>query len=109
MAAALLGHAACPLCGGQSRVTLSKNKLPVLTCSHCGIQLFARSERSDELIRDRIEQPAGPVREGQLPTAEAEPVRTDGTLSEGVPEDVREAVQEAVTHQGGGLMSSWFR
>lgn len=106
MAAALLGHASCPLCGGRSRVTLSKNKLPVLTCSHCGIQLFARSERSDELIRDRLETEAPPAPEPvRTADPEPEPVRTDPA------EDANETGQLAAraAAQGGGLMSSWFR
>jgi hypothetical protein len=35
-------------------VSLSSKKLPCLTCNGCNIQLFARSDRSDELVRALI-------------------------------------------------------
>lgn len=83
MAAAFLGYCACPLCSGQARVTLSKNDFPVLWCAHCGIQLFARSDRSDELIRDRIKPQAEPAAEpaAQPAAAPAESANAQGEAS----------------------------
>ncbi len=51
MASEKIGDARCPLCGGTSRVGLAKTQLPVLTCNACNIQLFTRSDRSDQLVR----------------------------------------------------------
>lgn len=58
MAAEKLGDGICPLCKGAMRVSLSKNNLAVMTCNSCNCQLFARSGRSDELLRDCITRPA---------------------------------------------------
>lgn len=61
--AELIGNCSCPLCGNnKARVKLSKAQLAVLTCNSCNCQLFARSDRSDELVRKliKIEQPPAP-------------------------------------------------
>lgn len=52
-----IGLGRCPICGGeQARVSVSKNKLAVMTCTaaDCGAQIFARGEGADEKLRDRI-------------------------------------------------------
>jgi hypothetical protein len=59
MAAEKIGDGKCPLCAGAMRVSLSKNGLAVMTCNSCNCQLFARSGRSDELLRACITRPAG--------------------------------------------------
>ena len=51
MAGNLIGMARCPFCGCRARLTLAKTELPVLTCSACIVQAFARSERSDLAFR----------------------------------------------------------
>ena len=51
MAGNLIGMARCPFCGSRARLTLAKTELPVLTCSACIVQAFARSERSDLAVR----------------------------------------------------------
>ncbi len=105
MAAVLLGHGACPLCGGRSRVTLSKNQYAVLTCAHCGIQLFTRSAKSDELVRDRITPDPEPAAEPVRTEAPApDPVRTDPAPVE---EEVMPAPPPVRTGQGVGLLK-WF-
>src|SRR4051812_33956609 len=72
MAAVLIGLCACPLCGSKrAKLTLAKSGLPVLTCNACNSQSFARSDRSDMLMRERLvpaEKPAAdPVREPAAP------------------------------------------
>ena len=55
MAAEKIGLARCPLCKSPSAsVSLSKKLLVCLTCNACNLQVFARSGRSDELIRAHI-------------------------------------------------------
>lgn len=54
MAAEKIGKARCPLCGGTADVSLSKSRLVVLTMNCCQAQLFTRSDRSDELVRQLI-------------------------------------------------------
>lgn len=47
-----IGAARCPLCGNtKARLSLSKQGLPVLTCAGCQAQIFARGDRSDDLMR----------------------------------------------------------
>lgn len=56
-----LGQGTCPVCRSpKARYTLSAKGLCVITCNGCNFQGFARSERSDELLRDLIPK-AGPA------------------------------------------------
>lgn len=55
MPADLIGRCRCPVCGSdKARLTLAKSLLSVLTCNGCNFQGFARSDRSDELLRSRL-------------------------------------------------------
>lgn len=61
-----IGSAPCPLCGATARVSVSRKLLAVMTCptpieGGCSIQLFTRSNRSDQLLRDRIAAAPPPV------------------------------------------------
>lgn len=55
-----IGAARCPLCAsGKASLRLSARGLVYLTCNACNCQIFARSERSDERLRDlRLASPA---------------------------------------------------
>lgn len=54
-----LGQGTCPVCRSpKARYTLSAKGLAVITCNGCNFQGFARSERSDELLRDLIPKAA---------------------------------------------------
>lgn len=56
-----IGPGRCPVCASpKARYTLSKNGLCVVTCNACNFQGFARSERSDSLLRDLIATEAPP-------------------------------------------------
>lgn len=56
-----LGQGTCPVCrSSKARYTLSSKSLCVVTCNGCNFQGFARSERSDEMLRDLIPK-AGPA------------------------------------------------
>lgn len=61
MAAEKIGPATCPLCGGTASVGLSRKQLPVLTCNGCNIQLFTRSDRSDQLVRQLLKAKPAPA------------------------------------------------
>lgn len=54
MAAPKIGKERCPLCRGTADVSLAKSGLVVLTMNCCNAQLFTRSGRSDELVRDLL-------------------------------------------------------
>ncbi|KQW76594.1 hypothetical protein [Methylibium sp. Root1272] len=72
MAAESIGRCTCPLCrSDRARLSLAKSGLPVLTCNGCNIQLFARSDRSDELVRALIvhEAPPPPADDPPAPPA----------------------------------------
>ncbi len=83
----VIGPARCPLCSGTARLSLAKTGLVVLTMNCCNAQLFARSDRSDTLMRglllppERTDATAAPGDAGQVvPDPEpvrAIPVRTD--------------------------------
>ncbi len=56
-----LGRGRCPLCDNRrASLTFSVKNLACLTCNACNTQVFARSDRSDELLRGLI-LPAEPV------------------------------------------------
>lgn len=56
-----IGPGRCPVCASpKARYTLSKNGLCVVTCNACNFQGFARSERSDSLLRELIACEAPP-------------------------------------------------
>jgi hypothetical protein len=60
MAAEIIGRATCwnPKCRSKrARVSLSKSGLPVMTCNACHLQIFCRSEVSDEAMRDGLLPP----------------------------------------------------
>lgn len=67
MAAEKLGSAACPLCHANARVSLSRTGLPVITCTACHMQLFARSSHSELLVRAMLKKP------DDMPTAKPAP------------------------------------
>lgn len=57
-----LGQGTCPVCRSpKARYTLSAKGLAVITCNGCNFQGFARSERSDELLRDLIPKAPAPA------------------------------------------------
>lgn len=75
MAAESIGRCKCPVCGSdKARLSLAKSRLSVLTCNGCNFQGFARSDRSDELLRARIV--AEPVRTEPTEAPAPAPVRT---------------------------------
>lgn len=114
MAAAPLGLARCPLCGGTARASLSKNQLAVLTCQQptCGIQLFTRSDAADERVRALI-LPASAPAPTPAPT-EPEPLHAGPgepiVIEEGpTPMDGPRSAPEGYKPPAGfGLLKSWF-
>lgn len=70
-----IGPATCPLCRGRARLSLSASQLPVLTCNGCNIQLFARSDRSDDLLRKLLIADADPA-PAPAPTTSPAPAPT---------------------------------
>lgn len=60
--AGLIGHGRCPIgCGStKARYSHSTKDLVVVTCNACNFQGFARSDRSDELLRANIAPEADP-------------------------------------------------
>lgn len=72
MAAEKIGQARCPVCkSGGASVSLSKKNLVCLTCNACNLQIFARSGRSDELVRAYIVPASAPA---EAPKASAAPI-----------------------------------
>jgi hypothetical protein len=89
VAAEKIGRCRCPVCkSDRASLTLAKSRLSVLTCNGCNFQGFARSDKSDELLRARLipegspapepvrETPPVPVRTGPAPINPPAPVRT---------------------------------
>lgn len=90
MAADKIGPAKCPLCGGTASLSLAKTQLPVLTCNACNIQLFTRSDKSDQLVRELLHKKQAPEptpEPKKAPTVTPPPVRPEPTPE--TPEPVR--------------------
>lgn len=69
-----LGQGTCPVCRSpKARFTLSGKGLCVITCNGCNFQGFARSERSDELLRDLIPKQVDPAPPAPAPGPAPEP------------------------------------
>lgn len=50
-----IGLGSCPVCKSpKAHYTLSKKNLVCVTCNACNFQGFARSDRSDEILRQNI-------------------------------------------------------
>lgn len=62
-----IGLGSCPLCTSpKAHYTLSKKGLVCVTCNSCNFQGFARSERSDEILRGNIKPSTPPAEVSQL-------------------------------------------
>lgn len=73
-----LGQGTCPVCRSpKARFTLSGKGLCVITCNGCNFQGFARSERSDELLRDLIPKAAADPAPGADPAPPPAPAPAD--------------------------------
>jgi hypothetical protein len=72
---ARIGVGSCPVCNSnRAHFTVSKKQLVCVTCNTCNIQIFARSDRSDELLRARIKPAETPA---PAATKQAEPVQAE--------------------------------
>lgn len=71
----LIGVGRCPVgCGSdKARYTLSAKQLAVGTCNACNCQVFARSDRSDEILRRNIKPAAAPADPAPAPAPAADP------------------------------------
>lgn len=55
MASKTIGLYKCPCCSSvKARVSVSAKGLAVVTCNRCHLQMFTRSELSDQYVRDKI-------------------------------------------------------
>lgn len=80
-----IGLGSCPVCASpKAHFTVSKKQLVCVTCNGCNFQGFARSDRSDELLRARLApavaepapvQPA-PAAPAAIPVRETPPETT---------------------------------
>jgi hypothetical protein len=68
-----IGRCKCPLCkSDKASVRLSAKQLPYIVCNACNAQMFARSDRSDALMRAAIvAQPAVELVPDPTPAAPA--------------------------------------
>ncbi|WP_028214712.1 hypothetical protein [Paraburkholderia mimosarum] len=48
------GKCKCPICGGDARWGVMKTGRVSITHGACGVQVFARGDEADELMRDRF-------------------------------------------------------
>lgn len=100
MAAEQIGRGKCPICGsGKARFSVSRSLLAVVTCNGCNFQGFARSDRSDELLRAHI------ATEKPEPDPAPDPVRTEIEPPAPAPEPVRTAPPPAApARMGWGVL-----
>lgn len=86
-----IGQGSCPVCGSpKARYTLSKKQLICVTCDACNVQVFARSDRSDQLLRqlikpDQVSEPAPPAAPGATGSP-GEPPAADPPAADPAPE-----------------------
>lgn len=100
MSSLVVGPARCPLCGGTARLSVAKSQLGVLTMNCCNAQLFARSDRSDALLRGLVLPPEAPV------PAPAPAPAADATEPAGTPVRTEPAAPSAA-RKGFGLLGGW--
>lgn len=64
-----IGPATCPVCKAEALASAMKTGRVCITCNRCKAQLFARGDRSDELLRAYIvgALPADPPAPGPAP------------------------------------------
>lgn len=79
---ARIGLGSCPVCASpKAHYTLSKKGLVCVTCNSCNFQGFARSERSDEILRGHIKPPESVSPVAPVAAAAAEVVNTPPTVT----------------------------
>lgn len=97
-----IGLGSCPVCASpKAHYTVSKKQLVCVTCNSCNFQGFARSDRSDELLRAKI-IPAQPPESVSPPTPVAAAVQA-GRQPE--PEPVAQPVIHAPKPKARSFMS----
>jgi len=75
-----IGPGSCPVCASpKAHYTLSKKGLVCVTCNSCNFQGFARSERSDEILRAKIKPAAAETVANPDPVPAAVPVAPGAT------------------------------
>jgi hypothetical protein len=93
MASELIGRCRCPVCKSTetATLTLAKSGLPVLTCigPKCKLQLFARGEGSDLLLRALLLPPEADTPPERTEKPAPAPVRTAAPPNKPAPEPVR--------------------
>lgn len=81
MANESLGKGECPCCGSPlADVKLPAKGLAYLVCNTCNVQVFARSARSDELLRDKIGKQA--LTSAPAPAPAQNKVNVDGPFGD---------------------------
>lgn len=73
-----IGPATCPLCQAEALASVMKTRRVCITCNRCKVQLFARGDRSDELLRTFIvgalpAEPAAAPAPAPVPAAKPAP------------------------------------
>lgn len=72
-----VGRCRCPICGNKkAHLRVNVKQLAYIICNACNVQIQARSDRSDELLKG-MQLVDEPVRTEETP----EPVRTDETAT----------------------------
>lgn len=79
-----IGRCTCPVCKStRASLRVSAKQLAYITCNTCNFQGFARSDRSDELLRAlHIKDDAQPAPEAKptpVPTPEPKPAQPQAT------------------------------
>lgn len=67
--AEIIGACRCPICGKTASLRLSNKQLAYILADCCNAQIFARSDKSDRLLRDMHIPDGGPA----LPAPEPAP------------------------------------
>ena len=52
--ATMVPKVSCWLCGTPTEIQWTKKNKPYLTCTECGVQIFVRYERAEELLAEKV-------------------------------------------------------
>lgn len=82
-----IGRCRCPVCASdRARLRVSSKKLTYVTCDSCNVQVFARSDRSDEKLRSML------MADDAAPTPTPTPAPTMAPTPEPTPAPAKEPV-----------------
>ena len=93
-----IARCSCPICGGDAALRETTKRKAYIVCEGCGVQIFARAPKSNQLLRERggvASEPAATIPPPEKPAPKTPaPVTVRRHTSEG--ETITETAQAVV-------------